>query len=272
MNINADKQKRLPIFRERLNILKGHMTIDRLAEKVGVRRSTMGFYLAGQRLPKADDLKKIAVACNVSTDYLVGLTDAVSMDNHGISEATGLADEPINQLRQAKHDLLLRNTYDELIANGELVECIKNYLFSFLLDEIKNSRLRQVPTNDILPPSDKADLNLVKFIELLPTWRQEVINHIKHQPALLSDMMYEYVVRHLDEEGCAQVLGELSPEEEAYYENLYSGQIDEDEYEEPEPPELSEEERLANEKRMMEEAEYRSAISEVREEYRKRRK
>ena len=27
MNTNADKQKRLPIFRERLNILKGHMTI-----------------------------------------------------------------------------------------------------------------------------------------------------------------------------------------------------------------------------------------------------
>ena len=81
MNTNADKQKRLPIFRERLNILKGHMTIDRLAEKVGVRRSTMGFYLAGQRLPKADDLKKIAVACNVSTDYLVGLSAWIIMES-----------------------------------------------------------------------------------------------------------------------------------------------------------------------------------------------
>lgn len=97
-------------------------------------------------------------------------------------------------------------------------------------------------------------------------------NHIKHQPALLSDMMYEYVVTHLNEEGCAQELGELSPEEEAYYENLYSGQLDEDEYEEPEPSERSEEELLAHEEWMMEEAEYRSAISEVREEYRKRRK
>ena len=83
MNTNADKQKRLPIFRERLNILKGHMTIDRLAEKVGVRRSTMGFYLAGQRLPKADDLKKIAVACNVSTDYFVQGSNTLVLNGGG---------------------------------------------------------------------------------------------------------------------------------------------------------------------------------------------
>ena len=45
MTKNEDKKNELPIFQERLNAVKGDLTIDRFARKVGVARATMGGYL-----------------------------------------------------------------------------------------------------------------------------------------------------------------------------------------------------------------------------------
>ena len=67
MTKNEDKKKELPIFQERLNAVKGDLTIDRFARKVGVARATMGGYLAGTRLPKADPKNNVSVrtaVCN----------------------------------------------------------------------------------------------------------------------------------------------------------------------------------------------------------------
>jgi transcriptional regulator with XRE-family HTH domain len=46
-----------------------------LAEKIGISPSTLNGYEKGNHDPKSIGLIKIAQTCNVTTDYLLGLTD-----------------------------------------------------------------------------------------------------------------------------------------------------------------------------------------------------
>ncbi|MDY5779763.1 MAG: helix-turn-helix transcriptional regulator [Succinivibrionaceae bacterium] len=47
-----------------------------LATNIGITESAMSKYISGDRIPKMDILKKIAIFLDVSIDYLVGLEDA----------------------------------------------------------------------------------------------------------------------------------------------------------------------------------------------------
>lgn len=98
---NENKTKsRLPVFRERLNELLGDMNITDFAKKVGLTRQTMGFYLNGDRIPDISTLFQICNICNVSADWLVGLSDVISRDiqTRNIVEATGLSEKNVNFL------------------------------------------------------------------------------------------------------------------------------------------------------------------------------
>ena len=53
----------------------GDMTLEQFAKKLGMSRATVGFYAAGQRIPDALGLKKITETCNVSADWLLGISD-----------------------------------------------------------------------------------------------------------------------------------------------------------------------------------------------------
>lgn len=59
---------RFPEFRAAFLELMGDMTLDQFSKKLGMSRATVGFYAAGQRIPDALGLKKIAEKCNVSAD------------------------------------------------------------------------------------------------------------------------------------------------------------------------------------------------------------
>jgi transcriptional regulator with XRE-family HTH domain len=65
------------MFSKRLKELRkfNKMTQTDLAEKLGVVKSTIAGYEKGFRRPKLESLNQIAEVFNVSTDYLLGLTD-----------------------------------------------------------------------------------------------------------------------------------------------------------------------------------------------------
>lgn len=75
------KENRLPIFTERFRKLQGEKSNTEFAEFLGLSRQTVGFYCNGDRLPDAITLLQIAVKCNVSTDYLLGISDFQSRKN-----------------------------------------------------------------------------------------------------------------------------------------------------------------------------------------------
>ena len=67
------------IFPERLKksrILRGLSQID-LATKAGIRPSAISHFEGGARKPSFENLRKLALALDVRTDYLLGLVDEV---------------------------------------------------------------------------------------------------------------------------------------------------------------------------------------------------
>lgn len=98
MPTDAARKYELPIFRERLDELRGQISYADFAALLGISRATVGFYLAGKRIPNAADLKKIAEKCHVSTDWLVGLDAAKTHEQSGFAAKLGLSGETVEKL------------------------------------------------------------------------------------------------------------------------------------------------------------------------------
>ena len=69
-------------FSTRLNfvMLWRDYSSQELAQQLYVGRSTMRGYLTGHRMPDLDTLTHIAIILDVSTDFLLGLSDYVCTD------------------------------------------------------------------------------------------------------------------------------------------------------------------------------------------------
>lgn len=79
---------------------ENNLTQKELAEKVGISKSSIGFYENGDRIPDINTLSALADFFNVSTDYLLGRTDVKSMDldTRIISEKTGLSEDVLSKI------------------------------------------------------------------------------------------------------------------------------------------------------------------------------
>ena len=76
------------------------MNQEELANKVGRKREEITMFEKGSRTIDIYTLKDIAQVFNVSTDYLLGLTnfESAETENRSINELTGLSDEAIINL------------------------------------------------------------------------------------------------------------------------------------------------------------------------------
>lgn len=94
------KRNKFPIFQKRFNELRGEMSQDDFAKFVGISRPTVGFYENGERVPDAIVLNRIADACDVDVDYLLGRTDVRrgSADDRVLQKRFGLSDCSIKEL------------------------------------------------------------------------------------------------------------------------------------------------------------------------------
>jgi transcriptional regulator with XRE-family HTH domain len=62
----------LPLFPERLNQAIGNRNVSQLCKQARINRSNISNYLNGQ-VPSVKNLMSLALALNVSTDWLLGL-------------------------------------------------------------------------------------------------------------------------------------------------------------------------------------------------------
>ncbi len=100
MKQSKDKKSRFPVFAERFRELRGDMSDTEFSNKLGISRQTIGFYCNGDRIPDAITLRQIAEECQVSTDWIVGLSNIRSSDCHviDICKFTGLSEQAAGQL------------------------------------------------------------------------------------------------------------------------------------------------------------------------------
>ena len=113
-----------------------------LAKQLNVKDNIVSYWCKGDRTPNTTQIIQIANCLNVSTDYLLGLTDVATTDKDlkFVCEYTGLDEKTIN--------FFIKNKNDCGMNNRELVEFIKfiiskivlddNYIFSQNLEEIRD--------------------------------------------------------------------------------------------------------------------------------------
>ena len=133
------KENRLPIFTERFRSLQEDRTNTEFADFLGLSRQTVGFYCNGDRLPDVITLKQISERCNVTTDWLLGITDVATQDSDKrlICEYTGLNENSIDFLHNIIADKDKNGVYpagftDEMYTPKSLL----NDIFSNDLGEL----------------------------------------------------------------------------------------------------------------------------------------
>lgn len=82
--------------------IENNLTQKQIAERIGLAISAVSSYESGNRYPSYDVLVKLARIFHVSTDYLLGMTCARTID------VTGLNDDEIALISQFV-DLLKNN-------------------------------------------------------------------------------------------------------------------------------------------------------------------
>ncbi|HJC22022.1 MAG TPA: helix-turn-helix domain-containing protein [Candidatus Butyricicoccus avicola] len=102
MPTDAGRKYELPEFRERLDKLRGSRTYADFADFLGMSRATVGFYLAGKRIPNAADLKKIAQKCEVTADYLIGLDRAPTHESSDFADRLGISSDTVDKIELMK--------------------------------------------------------------------------------------------------------------------------------------------------------------------------
>ena len=77
MNKNPDlePQSNDSVFLRRFKLIVGNETQQKIADKVGVQRATVGYWLSGKITPSTTVIIKIANAYHVSVNWLCGLDD-----------------------------------------------------------------------------------------------------------------------------------------------------------------------------------------------------
>ena len=96
-----EQNNRLPIFKERLEEIRqqmGNLSNTEFAKRIGISRQTLGFYLNGDRIPDCETLVQICQRCNISSNWLLGLSDDPSLQPSVVDDL-GLSSEAVNLIR-----------------------------------------------------------------------------------------------------------------------------------------------------------------------------
>jgi len=162
-----------------------------LAENIGVSRQALNDYCAGNSVPDANNLTKLAKYFRVSADWLLGLTDYENVTDtvNLVSAYTGLYPDSIKTLHSFKEEL--KATPKDEIALS-LVDCIitdslKDFRdFSHLAAELHSDkgtieeRLDGILIGKI-PLADISETYRQKAVAVVTEAAEDVLNFYENQ-------------------------------------------------------------------------------------------
>lgn len=146
-------------LRERLIELrtkKFNLTQAEFAKHVGISTSSVGLYETGERVPDAENLFKICKACNVTSDFLMGLEDESikDLDVRAICEFTGLSFANVTLLHDCEicggDDRDFLDLINFLLQDGSFYEMSEN---------IASYKCRVEEINTVLIPEFQKTIN-----------------------------------------------------------------------------------------------------------------
>ena len=156
---NANNYDKGAIFQERFKELVGKSTQEEVAKKVNTSRQNVGNWLNGKSRPDIYALAEISKGYNVSTDYLLGLTDIKSTDTtiQGVCEYTGLAEQAVKTILAIKEL--------EKYTKNLNVKCKYTLVDSlnFIVEELGNDIELLYDFNNTLNYDNKEFINIDDF-------------------------------------------------------------------------------------------------------------
>lgn len=96
--------------------------VSKMAEYLNCSPQAINQYKQGTAVPQVEKLIKIAEYFNVSTDYLLGLSNVKSTDTElkGVCEYTGLSEKAVNVLKRFKNEEQVIALWDYVISERRI--------------------------------------------------------------------------------------------------------------------------------------------------------
>ena len=106
-------------MKDRLKAIRGELSTEEFAEKIGVSRRVVYFWLNGSMEPNAENICKIARTFGVTADYLLGLSNyrtgiwcaSRALDyayengyRDGLNEAARRVRDVVEKMKEEKHE------------------------------------------------------------------------------------------------------------------------------------------------------------------------
>ena len=171
------------IFAKRLRLLMTkHSTKQTdLAEYLGLTRQAISKYTDGSVLPNIENLQKICEFFNVSSDYMIGLSNSESLidEERYCSDLTGLNSNSIKVLnsisdRHTEEDKIIINLLDNIMIHEDSLIILAKKIISCYNAYVKE----QTKTNMISSDKDIAELDYRKLLFLACDWFEEPIEDV----------------------------------------------------------------------------------------------
>lgn len=147
--------------------IKNGLKQQELANMFGLSSGTISFYESEQRKPDIDFIVAVAKYFDVSTDYLLGLTNAIDKENIDISKVTGLNDFSLTILEQSLKETnnAAAEVIDTVICGGDFLRFVN----------LINYKKEKKPTIDI-DWSDICDKKLSDIFDMDIEQRTTILN------------------------------------------------------------------------------------------------
>lgn len=202
------KNKRLPIFTERFRELQGDKSNTDFASFLGISRQTVGFYCNGERLPDALSLIQIAEKCQVSADWLLGLSKEKSYeaDIQKVCNYTGLSASAVSNLAKSKGRHPQTEVQSFLFERTKLINYIVNYFSGFALKGILKPPYKYIPikANSLYP--FMGDVHFAAAIRALQSSRIEFESLYKDDELFEERAIYGFLRKHADVAACERIV------------------------------------------------------------------
>ena len=147
--------------------IKNGLKQQELANMFGLSSGTISFYESEQRKPDIDFIVAVAKYFDVSTDYLLGLTNATDKENIDISKVTCLNDFSLTILEQSLKETnnAAAEVIDTVICGGDFLRFVN----------LINDKKEKKPTIDI-DWSDICDKKLSDIFDMDIEQRTTILN------------------------------------------------------------------------------------------------
>lgn len=147
---DKERKKDLPLYAERIEDRRKEKGISQkeLAALCGISESSLSNYVSGNSTPSALALKEIAIALDISVDYLLDISPISErdLDAKAINKLLGLSEDSISILKQLQRGRANFPNVDAtlvsiniLLANSDIVEILSPIADYIASVELTNS-------------------------------------------------------------------------------------------------------------------------------------